>query len=90
MACSALKRVYRDFLGVDQDGVRTVYLRGSYDLLRKRIEARQGHNMNPDLLQSQLDTLEVPPGGLTADIAPAPEAIVDVIFNQLADRSGSR
>ena len=38
-----------DLSGIDQQAVQTVYLRGSYELLRKRTEARQGHYMNPEM-----------------------------------------
>jgi carbohydrate kinase (thermoresistant glucokinase family) len=79
VACSALKRSYRDLLGVDQKRVRTVYLRGPFDLLQQRLTARRGHFMPPELLRSQLDTLEVPDGGLTVDIDAAPETVVDRI-----------
>src|SRR5512136_1696414 len=41
LTCSALKQAYRDRLGVNQTTVKTIYLKGSYELLRKRVEARQ-------------------------------------------------
>lgn len=83
LACSALKQAYRDTLGVDQSTVRTVYLKGSFQLLRRRIERRHHPYMNKDLLKSQLDILEEPVGGLTVDIQDAPEAIVKTIVDQL-------
>lgn len=83
LACSALKQDYRDLLGVDQDSVRTVYLAGGFELLQQRIAARQGHYMNPDLLRSQLDTLEPPSGGLVVGIEAAPAEVADHIVNQL-------
>jgi len=83
LACSALKQTYRDILGVDQNAVRTVYLKGSYELLRKRIEERQHPYMDKNLLRSQLDTLEEPKDGLTVDISPTPETIVSTIMNRL-------
>ncbi len=83
LACSALKRAYRDVLGVDQKRVRTVYLRGSYPLLRKRIEDRQHPYMDRNLLRSQLDILEEPKEGLTVDISETPETIVGIIFQNL-------
>ncbi len=83
LACSALKQAYRDRLGVDQNTVKTVYLKGSYDLLRKRIEERQHPYMDKNLLRSQLDTLEEPKDGLTADISATPEIIVRTIMNSL-------
>jgi len=83
LACSALKQAYRDILGVDQNTVRTVYLKGSYELLRKRVEARQHPYMDKNLLKSQLDTLEEPKGGLTVDISAAPEITTRTIMNYL-------
>ncbi len=83
LACSALKQSYRNILGVDQKNVRTIYLKGSYQLLRKRIEDRQHPYMNKDLLRSQLDTLEEPQGGLLVDISATPEMIVNTIIQNL-------
>ncbi len=83
LACSALKQAYRDILGVDQNTVRTVYLKGSYELLRKRIEERQHLYMDKNLLRSQLDTLEEPTDGLTVDISAAPKFVVSAIINNL-------
>ena len=83
LACSALKQAYRDILGVDQNTVRTVYLKGSYELLRKRVEDRQHPYMDKNLLRSQLDTLEEPEDGLTVDISETPEIIVRTIMNSL-------
>jgi len=83
LACSALKQVYRDLLGVNQKAVRTVYLKGSYPLLRKRIEGRQHPYMDKNLLKSQLDTLEEPKDGLCVDISTTPELIVSTIIKNL-------
>ena len=83
LACSALKQSYRHILGVDQNTVRTVYLKGSYELLRKRIEERQHPYMDKNLLRSQLDTLEEPADGLTVDISATPEIVVSTIVNHL-------
>ena len=83
LACSALKQAYRDILGVDQETVRTVYLKGSYPLLRKRIEERQHPYMDNSLLRSQLDTLEEPKEGLRVDISATPEMIVRTIIQNL-------
>jgi carbohydrate kinase (thermoresistant glucokinase family) len=82
LACSALKQAYRDMLGVDQNTVRTVYLKSSYELLRKRIEERQHSYMDKNLLRSQLDTLEEPKDGLTVDISAVPETIVSTIIDR--------
>jgi carbohydrate kinase (thermoresistant glucokinase family) len=83
LACSALKQAYRDILGVNQSTVRTVYLKGSHELLRKRIEERQHPYMDKNLLRSQLDTLQEPKDGLTVDISATPEIIVSTIIKSL-------
>src|SRR5207302_9103742 len=59
LACSALKRKYRDCLRVNSD-VKFVFLRGDYALIAKQLRHRRGHFMNPELLQSQFADLEEP------------------------------
>ena len=84
MACSALKESYRKRLGVDQQRVRSVYLRGTPELLEKRVAQRRHLYMPPNLLASQLTALEEPRGGLTMDIKETPEQIVDRIAAALS------
>ena len=60
VACSALKRAYRERLANGRDDVCFVYLRGSYDLVAQRMALREGHYMPLALLRSQFDTLEEP------------------------------
>jgi 6-phosphogluconolactonase len=60
VACSALKRTYRDILVRGRDDVRIVYLKGSRDLMAERLKGRKGHFVNPSLLDSQFETLEEP------------------------------
>jgi carbohydrate kinase (thermoresistant glucokinase family) len=83
LACSALKQAYRELLGVDQKTVKTVYLQGSFELLQKRLADRRDHFMPPELLRSQLETLEVPQGGLVVDIDADPATIVTRIMASL-------
>ena len=84
LACSALKRTYRDRLAARIAGARFVYLRGDASLLRLRLARRTGHFMPIDLLQSQLDALEEPEGALVVDIDAAPEEIAARIKGELA------
>lgn len=56
VACSALKRAYRDILRPDV----LVYLQGTKYLIAERLRARKGHFMPPTLLDSQFATLEPP------------------------------
>ncbi|HET9647214.1 MAG TPA: gluconokinase [Microlunatus sp.] len=59
VACSALRRRYRDILGrTNAARVRFLHLEGSRDLIGSRLDARTGHFMPSTMLQSQLDTLE--------------------------------
>jgi carbohydrate kinase (thermoresistant glucokinase family) len=60
VACSALKRAYRDQIRAAAPGVRFVHLHGDRALLAARLAARPGHFMPPALLDSQLATLEIP------------------------------
>ncbi len=60
VACSALKRAYRDILIGARPQTALLYLRGSYDLIAERMRARKNHFMPPDLLASQFATLEEP------------------------------
>ena len=87
LACSALKGVYRKMLGVDQKSVVTVFLKGDFDLLAERLQNRKGHYMPPNLLRSQLDTLEEPDDGLVFNIRLSPAVIAKNITMQLALRN---
>jgi gluconokinase len=87
VACSALKRAYRDVLVHGRADVRIVYLDGTHELIASRLAARKGHFMPPTLLESQLKTLQ-PPGAdenpVTVSIDASAEAIVDDIVRKLA------
>jgi carbohydrate kinase (thermoresistant glucokinase family) len=58
IACSALKRAYRERIHALQPRTQFVMLTPNIDVLRQRLAARKGHFMPPALLDSQLDTLE--------------------------------
>jgi gluconokinase len=79
IACSALKEKYRAMLRIDAGRVRFVYLEGSYEVIRERMETRQGHFMKPALLRSQFEALEEPQGELTVDIGLSPEEIIQSV-----------
>ena len=85
LACSALKRAYRDRLRVS-DETEFVFLRGDYALVENQLRSRRRHFMNPDLLQSQFDDLEEPQTdehALTVALGRTPEAIVEEIEAKL-------
>jgi gluconokinase len=83
LACSALKERYRQHLMDGNDGVRLVYLKGSYDVIWSRMTMRAGHYMKPAMLQSQFSTLEEPADAVTADIALSVEETVKIILAEL-------
>jgi carbohydrate kinase (thermoresistant glucokinase family) len=60
VACSALKRTYRDRIRRLAPSVRFIFLDGAPELIRDRMSRRKGHYMQPGLLDSQLHTLERP------------------------------
>ena len=85
LACSALKRAYRDRLRVS-DGVMFAFLRGDYALVEEQLRSRHGHFMDSTLLQSQFDDLEEPKPDehvLTIELGHTPEEIVERIKTKL-------
>jgi gluconokinase len=86
IACSALKRTYRDILVHGRSDVRMIYLNGTQELIADRLAHRKGHFMPPGLLASQFKTLEPPDRSenpLTVSIDASVDAIVDDIVRQL-------
>jgi carbohydrate kinase (thermoresistant glucokinase family) len=87
IACSALKRRYRDIIIGDRPGIRLLYLRGDRALIARRLAARRGHFMPESLLQSQFEALEEPAPeerAITVWVGKAPAALVDEIVAALA------
>jgi serine/threonine-protein kinase len=60
VACSALKKTYREQLRAGNDGLVFVYLRGDYERLSRRLAGRRDHYMPAGLLESQFADLEEP------------------------------
>jgi gluconokinase len=82
VACSALKRSYRERLQIS-DEVRLVYLKGSYQLFLGRLRARKGHYAGEQLLASQFADLEEPTDVTTVDVTPSSSEIVSEIRQHL-------
>ncbi len=84
IACSALKERYRAILRDSiEDFVHFIYLEGSFELIKSRMERRKGHFMPGDLLKSQFETLEPPTDAINISISYAPEKIVTLIKEQV-------
>jgi gluconokinase len=92
VACSALKRVYRDILIGDRRDVRLVFLKGDRDLIARRIAARADHFMPSTLLESQFAALELPQADerpIVVSIVPHPREIVETIVTELGIQSAA-
>jgi gluconokinase len=84
LACSALREAYRARLGVDQQFIRTVYLKGDREELAGRLSRRKHPFFDPQLLDSQLEALEEPDSGLILSTnLRQPEELVDEIIQWL-------
>jgi len=83
IACSALKRVYREAILAREPRAVFVELDGSRELLESRMGRRQGHFMPTSLLDSQLATLEslqADEPGFRVSIDQTPDQIVDAVL----------
>jgi gluconokinase len=86
VACSALKRTYRDILIGGRRDVRLVYLKGDRDLITRRLSARDGHFMPSSLLDSQFAALEEPQADehpIVLSIRPHPRDMIEEIVMKL-------
>ena len=89
LACSALKKAYRDRLRVSEE-VKFVFLRGNREQITQQLRDRRGHFMGPTLLDSQFADLEEPQPEehvLTVELGNSPQDLVDLIKTRLPLRS---
>jgi gluconokinase len=82
LACSALKRRYREALDVGPE-VRFVYLKARSDLIVSRLRSRRDHFADERILASQFEDLEEPETALTVGVESPPEEIVTEIQEKL-------
>ena len=87
LACSALKKSYREILCVDRELVQFIYLKGNYATIVRRMRSRENHFMTKSLLQSQFATLEEPRGAMGVDISPPPLEILKSIRELLQPKA---
>ena len=81
-ACSALKKIYREELDGGAD-MKLVYLKGTYEVISRRLGLRKGHFATEKLLASQFAILEEPEDGVVVDVEQSPENIVKEIRERL-------
>jgi len=82
LACSALKKEYREMLAVGP-AVKFVYLKGSAEGIAERLRARQGHFADEGILAGQFADLEEPEAALVVETATTPQEIVGEIRETL-------
>jgi gluconokinase len=91
VACSALKRSYRDLLLAGRPDARIAFLQIGEEVVAQRLAARHGHFFNPRLIDSQFADLELPrpdeTGVVVVPIGDRAEATADEIIRRLAVRA---
>ena len=83
LACSALKQKYRQQLQGGNSNIFFVYLKGDFDLIFNRMQARSGHYMKSEMLVSQFAALEEPAGVVAVDIHQSVQGITEEIITKL-------
>lgn len=84
-ACSALKEKYRKLLSQNiGNEIVFVYLKGTKEIIQARMNARKGHFMPSQLLDSQFDTLEEPQNAIDIDLSKSPEEMIQDTLEKLS------
>lgn len=83
LACSALKRRYRDRLSNQLANPNWIHLSGSFELIASRLALREHKYMPASLLRSQFEALEPPDDALTIAIGEPPEQLIERIIVEL-------
>ena len=83
LACSALKQRYREQLCIDPAQVKFIYLKGSYELIKTRMQSRPRHYMKPGMLDSQFAALEEPQDAIIVEIDRTVEEVIDEVMWRL-------
>ena len=82
LACSALKQEYRAQLMMGLNGIVVIYLKGSYELIRSRLLARESHFMKETMLQSQFEALEEPEAAVVLNVSMPVDQMLETIFTK--------
>ena len=83
LACSALKKAYRDILSPPDIPVKFIFLKGSKSVIAERMKSRDNHFMPESLLDSQFEALEEPINAITVDIDQRPDRVLEDILEQI-------
>lgn len=86
LGCSALSKYIRTLIKKDiEEPCYFVFLRGGYDLIKRRMEKREDHYMKAGMLNSQFEALEEPGNALLVDISKSPDQICEVILQAITN-----
>ncbi|MGP0128446.1 MAG: gluconokinase [cyanobacterium endosymbiont of Rhopalodia musculus] len=83
IACSSLKKSYRQLLQGNHQDLVWIYLKGSFEQILERLNKRKEHFMKSQMLKSQFEDLEEPKNAIILDIGPTPEKIIKQILSNL-------
>lgn len=86
ITCSALKRSYRAYLGLEREGISVVLIGGQKSIIEDRLKHRSGHFMPPSLLRSQLEAMEPPLDNekhISVDAGMTTDKQIEVVKRQL-------
>lgn len=83
LACSALRKAYRDRLRQADDTLQFIFLYGTEEQLAERLQGRDNHFMPAALLRSQLSTLEPPKHAIQVNIKFSVDEIVNEVARQI-------
>ncbi|MFP4364465.1 MAG: gluconokinase [Spirochaetia bacterium] len=83
LACSALKKKYRNTLHASDPQVTLIFLTADYEVLKSRLQNRDSHFFPAELINSQLETLEKPEDALEIDVSACRETVLENIVNTL-------
>ncbi len=84
LACSSLKVEYRAILSAGLN-VTYIYLKGSYELIRKRLQERHGHFAGESILADQFAVLQEPADAIVVDVSETPDQIVNTIVEKIGE-----
>ena len=84
LACSALKRSYREAIGARLAQVDWIFLDGSFDVIAERLRSRANHYMPESLLRSQFEALERPENAIYISIELSAAEQVEAALSALA------
>ena len=83
VACSALKKSYRDILKETNPNLKIVFLDGTFELIETRMTKRDAHFMKAGMLKSQFETLERPINAIPINIDQSIEKLINEIIKSI-------